>query len=127
MVAGRPADWPPRDISAQWENQMNTSSAAPSSSAARRHQIARELLESAPVARDSSTIRSALLKTGGPDYERLLSYGFWCTGELLVLEAAAAIAGVPIDGQVLPLDLGRLWYRLDDQNFAAVAEAAAKL
>jgi hypothetical protein len=106
---------------------MNTSPSSPSSATPRRLQIARELLESAPVARNSPTIRSALLKAGGPDYQRLLTYGFWCTGELLVLEAAAAIAGVPIDGDVLQLDMDRLWYRLDGENFAAVAQAAAKL
>lgn len=105
--------------------RMTQMPAAPTVSS--RHAIARELLATAPVFRGNRSITRALERPDGVDFERLLNLGHWCTGEFLVLQAAAAIAGATWDGDPVEIDEKELWYRLDSGNYAAVRDALARI
>ncbi|HYW30537.1 MAG TPA: hypothetical protein VE869_03440 [Gemmatimonas sp.] len=103
--------------------------ARPTSSPAaiRRHQIARALLMDAPIFKCQEVWVDSIRRQPDIDYGRLLARGTWCTGEQLVLEAAAAIDGRPIDGTVLSVSLDELAYRLDAENYVAVRDAVRQL
>lgn len=94
---------------------------------ASREAIVQELLSTAPVFQGNDSIARALERPGGVDFERLLNYGHWCTGEYLVLLAAAHIAGATVDGQPVEIDEHELWYRLDSGNYSAVRAALDSL
>jgi hypothetical protein len=88
--------------------------------------LARELLERAPVFRGNPII-ARFLDREVVDFERLVNIGIWSGGERRVVEAAAAIAGDPINGSPLMIDRDDLKYGLDAANYAAVSEVLAKL
>lgn len=88
--------------------------------------LARELLQRAPVFRGNPII-ARFVDQDVVDFERLVNIGVWSGGERRVIEAAAAIAGDPINGAPLMIDWDDLKYGLDSANFAAVSEVHAKL
>lgn len=101
---------------------MTTSFFPPS----RGTRLARELLASAPVLQANNTVKSALARPE-VDFEWLASLGHWCSGERLVVEAAAALARTPVGGPGPNLDWGELKYRLDQRNYEVVEAIIGRL